>query len=257
MWSVLNVWKNVKRYTEDGFTAVIHGKVHHEETRATASQALIAESGQYIIILDRKEAALMCDFIRGRLGVDRFEALFSKPCSAGFDPAADLRRVRLADQTTMLMAKSLEFGEMIRVAMIDRYGPDGLDDHYRAFGTVCSATQDRQDAVTTLLGNQRFDLAVVIGGYNSSNTRNLARICAARLPTFHIADADCLVSSEDIRHSSPDAPPLSGVRSAGEVTSNDWLPADGPVHVAVTAGASAPHSIVGDVISRLATFANA
>ena len=256
--SVLNVWKAVKRYTDDGFTAVIHGKVHHEETRATASQALIAEDGKYLIILDREEAALVCDLIRGQTGADEFWAAFGEACSPGFDPVVDLQRVGLANQTTMLMSESLEIGEMIRQAMIDRYGQDDVDNHYRAFETICSATQDRQDAVNTLLSDQRFDLAVVIGGYNSSNTRNLARICAERLPTFHIADADCLVSGSEIRHRPTGGPPPSGaVGSVAEVTSHHWLPTDGTVQVAVTAGASTPNSIVGDVISRLATFANA
>ena len=256
--SVLNVWKAVKRYTEDGFTAVIHGKVHHEETRATASQALLAENGRYLIILDRAEATLVCNLIRGRVGVDQFRAAFGEACSPGFDPATDLHRVGLANQTTMLMSESLEIGEMIRLAMIDRYGEDAVGNHYRAFETICSATQDRQDAVNALLSGQWFDLAVVIGGYNSSNTRNLARICAERLLTFHIADADCLISSEDIRHRPAGSSPASGAAGGNpEVTSRDWLPTDGIVHVAVTAGASTPDSIVADVISRLATFANA
>ena len=254
--SVLNVWKAVKRYTDDGFTAVIHGKVHHEETRATASQALIAENGRYLIILDEEEATLVCDLIRGRASVDQFRDAFSDACSPGFDPVADLRRVGLANQTTMLMSESLKIGEMIRLAMIDRYGQDAVGDHYRAFETICSATQDRQDAVNTLLSDQRFDLAVVIGGYNSSNTRNLARICADRLPTFHIADADCLVSDREIRHR-PAGAPADTTGDVPEVASRDWLPADGVVHVAVTAGASTPDSIVGDVISHLAAFANA
>ena len=255
--SVLNVWKNVKRYTEDGFTAVIHGKVHHEETRATASQALIAENGRYLIILDHAEATLVCDFIRGRIGVDEFEAAFSGACSPGFSPLADLRRVGLANQTTMLMSESLEIGEMIRQAMVDRFGHDALDDHYRAFETICSATQDRQDAVNALLSDEQFDLAVVIGGYNSSNTRNLARICADRLPTFHIADTACIVSGTEIRHRpAAGTPPSAGAEELAEVTSRGWLPADGTVHVAVTAGASTPDSIVGDVITRLATFTN-
>ena len=256
--SVLNVWKAVKRYTADGFTAVIHGKVHHEETRATASQALIAENGRYLIILDRDEATLVCDLIRGRAGVEQFWAAFSEACSPGFDPVADLCRVGLANQTTMLMSESLKIGEMIRLAMIDRYGQDVVGSHYQAFETICSATQDRQDAVNALLSGQRFDLAVVIGGYNSSNTRNLARICAERLPTFHIAEADCLVSGEDIRHRPAGGPPPSGATGdVAEITSRNWLPAHDIVHVAVTAGASTPDSIVGDVISRLATFANA
>lgn len=254
--SVLNVWKNVKRYTEDGFTAVIHGKVHHEETRATASQALLAENGHYLVILDRKEAELLCNFIRGQVGIDQFESTFRKAYSPGFSPHRDLQRVGLANQTTMLMSESLEIGEMIREAMVDRYGHNALSDHYRAFETICSATQDRQDAITTLLNTQQFDLAIVIGGYNSSNTRNLARICADSLPCFHIADADCLVSENEIRHRPAHKSNKGGLDDSSEVTSRDWLPIAGTVSVAVTAGASTPDSIVGDAISRLSTFAN-
>ena len=255
--SVLNVWKAVKRYTAEGFTAVIHGKVHHEETKATASQALLAENGRYLIILDRDEATLVCDFIRGRTSVDQFRAAFSEACSPGFDPVTDLCRVGLANQTTMLMSESVEIGEMIRLAMIAQYGPDVVDNHYQAFETICSATQDRQDAVNSLLSGQRFDLAVVIGGYNSSNTRNLARICAERLPTYHIAEANCLVSVKDIRHRPAcGLPPAGGTGNVAEITSSNWLPANDVVHIAITAGASTPDSIVGDVISRLATFVN-
>ena len=254
--SVLNVWKNVKRYTEDGFTAVIHGKVHHEETRATASQALLAENGHYLVILDRKQAELLCDFIRGRAGIDLFEATFRKACSPGFSPERDLERVGLANQTTMLMSESLEIGEMIRDAMVDRYGRNTLNDHYRAFETICSATQDRQDAITALLNTQQFDLAIVIGGYNSSNTRNLARICADSLPCFHIADADCLISQNEIRHRPASKLNQGSLDDSSEVTSHNWLPSAGSVSVAVTAGASTPDSVVGNAISRLSTFAN-
>jgi 4-hydroxy-3-methylbut-2-enyl diphosphate reductase len=254
--SVLNVWKNVKRYTEDGFTAVIHGKVHHEETRATASQALLAKDGHYLVILDRKEAELLCDFICDRIGIDQFENTFREACSPGFVPSRDLKRVGLANQTTMLMSESLEIGELIRDAMVDRYGHNVLSEHYRAFETICSATQDRQDAITTLLNTQQFDLAIVIGGYNSSNTRNLARICADSLPSFHIADADCLVSENEIRHRPANKRNQEGPDNSSEVISRNWLPSAGAVSVAVTAGASTPDSIVGDAISRLSTFAN-
>ena len=254
--SVLNVWKNVRHYTKAGFTAVIHGKIHHEETRATASQALAAPGGRHLVILDRDEAQLVCDFICERCSPSEFMTTLGSVCSPGFDPVRDLQRVGLANQTTMLMSESLEIGDMIRVAMSDRYGAEALGSHYRAFGTICSATQDRQDAVQVLLRDHTFDLAVVIGGYNSSNTRNLARMCADRMPTFHISDAACLVSADEIRHRPSEAPtaPSPGAVEC-EVTSRGWFPKSGPVTVAVTAGASTPDNIVGDVIGRLATCA--
>ncbi len=194
--SVLNVWKNVRRYAQDGFTSVIHGKVQHEETRATASQALQYPGGQYLIVRDEAEAELVCSFIRHGGDAAAFIAHFDDAASPGFDPARDLVRVGCANQTTMLMTESLKIGEMLRQAMIDRYGEAESSAHFRAFDTICSATQERQDAVVRLLDEEPLDLAVVIGGYNSSNTCNLARICAERVPTFHIADPGCLVSAD-------------------------------------------------------------
>ena len=255
--SVLNVWKNVRKYARDGFTAVIHGKVHHEETQATASQALAVNGNPYLIILDHDQTSVVCNFIRGKVSRGRFVETFSASSSPGFDPDRDLQRVGLANQTTMLMSESLEIGEMIRKAMADRYGTEALAEHYRAFETICSATQDRQDAIHTLLGNQHFDLAVVIGGYNSSNTRNLAQICTKHVPTYHIADPSCLISASELRHR-PAATPLPSTAdpTSGQVTTRDWLPPSGPVAIAVTAGASTPDNIVGEVIERLVTCAS-
>ena len=250
--SVLNVWKNVRQYARDGYTAVIHGKARHEETRATASQVRAAGGGAYLIVLDRDEAAEVCEYIAGRGDRERFVARFGDACSAGFDPDRDLRRVGLANQTTMLMSESLAIGEMLRQAMTNRYGDASLEAHYRAFDTICSATQDRQDAVRVLLGERDFDLVIVIGGYNSSNTRNLARICAERAPSYHIAGPSCLASRDRIRHL-PSPNGVAGPRR--EVAADGWLPATGPLVVAVTAGASTPDSIVGQVVSRLAELA--
>ena len=119
-----------------------------------------------------------------------FLARFASAASAGFDPDRDLQRIGLANQTTMLMSESLAIGEMLKAAMTDRWGAEDLTAHFQAFDTICSATQDRQDAVVALLRDRPVDLMIVIGGYNSSNTANLARICAASRPTFHIADPE-------------------------------------------------------------------
>jgi 4-hydroxy-3-methylbut-2-en-1-yl diphosphate reductase len=245
--SVLNVWNAVRRYAEGGFTSVIHGKIHHEETRATASQALKSPSGPYLVVLDEDEARDVCRYIREGGDRDSFLRRFRDAVSPGFDPDRDLSRVGLANQTTMLMTESLEVGEMFRSALSDRYGEQALAQHYREFDTICSATQDRQDAVVALLRDHRVDLMVVIGGYNSSNTLNLARICAERVPTYHVADDASLVSAGEIRH-----------RPAGqsvEVTSSGWLPAAGAVTVGLTAGASTPDNLVGAAILKIAAFA--
>jgi 4-hydroxy-3-methylbut-2-en-1-yl diphosphate reductase len=249
--SVLNVWKNVRRYAEGGYTSVIHGKVWHEETQATASQA-VAYGGRYLVVLDRQQALRVCDVIRSpsstadEAGRQAFVEQFGGAASPGFDPGRDLQRIGLANQTTMLMSESLELGEMLKAAMLERYGASEMDSHFQAFDTICSATQDRQDAVVALLRDQPVDLTIVIGGYNSSNTCNLARICAQSRPTFHIADPDCLVSADEIRH--------RPVGSKTEVPAASWLPA-GPVSIGLTSGASTPDNLVGAVVAKLADFA--
>ena len=148
--SVLNVWKNVRRYCEGGYTSIIHGKAWHEETQATASQA-VEYGGRYLVVFDREEAQLVCDYVRGGADRDAFLARFSKSASDGFDPDRDLCHIGLANQTTMLMSESLEIGEMLKAAMLARYGAPALPAHFEAFDTICSATQDRQDVVVALL----------------------------------------------------------------------------------------------------------
>jgi 4-hydroxy-3-methylbut-2-en-1-yl diphosphate reductase len=250
--SVLNVWKNVVRYAQEGFTSVIHGKVKHEETRATASQALKYPHGRYLVVLDRAEAEIVCNYIRCGGDREAFLQRFAEAVSPGFDPDRDLQRIGCANQTTMLMTESLEIGEMFRDAISARYGAAALAAQFRSFDTICSATQERQDAVVALLDEERVDLMLVVGGYNSSNTCNLARICAAKVPTYHIADPECMVSAGELRHR-PVGPPST---TAGiEMITRDWLPVSGRIVVGLTAGASTPNNIVGDVIQRLERFA--
>lgn len=251
--SVLNVWKNVTRYARDGHTAIIHGKYKHEETRATASQALKFPDGRFLVVFDHAEAQYVCDYIRDGGDREDFLKRFAKAASEGFDPDLHLTRVGIANQTTMLMSESLEIAEMFRVAMLARYGDAALADHYRAFDTICSATQERQDAIIDLLKNEPVDLMVVVGGYNSSNTCNLARICADQVTTFHIAEPACLVSPEAIRHR-PIPPPGAPKGPVAEVEASGWLPARGPVAIGLTAGASTPNNIIGDVVRRLEAF---
>jgi 4-hydroxy-3-methylbut-2-en-1-yl diphosphate reductase len=243
--SVLNVWKNVRRYAEGGYTSVIHGKVWHEETQATASQA-VEHGGRYLVVFNEREAGAVCDYIRSGCDREAFNARFAGAVSPLFEPDRDLQRIGLANQTTMLMSESLEIERMLKAAMLDRYGDRCLTDRFQAFDTICSATQDRQDAVVALLRDRPIDLMIVIGGYNSSNTCNLARICAGSRPTFHIAEPSCLVSPGEIRHRPP------GAKS--EATTTGWLSAEGPVTVGLTSGASTPDNLVGAAVARLEAF---
>jgi len=239
--SVMLVWKNVGQYAADGFTSVIHGKFYHEETMATASRATW-EGGHYLIVRDREEAAVVAAYIRG-WGQDReaFLERFRLALSPGFDPDVHLEKIGLANQTTMLKSESLHIAGILRDAIADRWGGDELSRRFRNFETICSATQERQDAILDLL-TRPLDLVLVIGGYNSSNTNNLAQIAAGRVTTYHIDSAAGIRPGNVIRHKPVDQ--KEPVEQAG------WLP-DGPVQIGITAGASTPDSEVGEAIARL------
>jgi 4-hydroxy-3-methylbut-2-enyl diphosphate reductase len=197
--------------------------------------------GRYLIVRDREQAQLVCEFIRGRVGADRIREEFRNAMSPGFDPERDLERIGVANQTTMLSSESLEIAEMLRGALSDRYGEENLDAHFRSFDTICSATQDRQDAIHEL-GRKGLDLILVVGGFNSSNTSHLIEIAAQYTRAYHIEDAADLLSAEEIRHKRWD-------RAEPEVAQG-WLPAR-PMRVGITAGASTPNRAIGDTILRL------
>ncbi len=241
--SVLNVWKRVDSYARDGFTAVIHGKYHHEETKATASQVTKHAGGRYLVMRDMAEARELCGYIEGAGGGERLLQLFAGKLSPGFDPARDLVRVGVANQTTMLSGESLAIAAEIRRSMARRYGEANLPEHFRTFDTICSATQDRQDAVLKLIA-EPLDLMVVIGGYNSSNTTHLAAICHEKAPTYHIEDASCIDPEAGTIRFRP-------VGGSVEERREGWLP-PGRVTVGVTAGASTPNNKIGETVERIA-----
>jgi 4-hydroxy-3-methylbut-2-enyl diphosphate reductase len=239
--SVLNVWKKVHYYAKDGYTVIIHGKHYHEETLATASQALTHANGQYLCVRDVAETEMVCDFIRGKVGAADLMATFREAASENFDPDLHLQRIGLANQTTMLMSETLKVQETLRRAMIERHGEADLESRFRAFDTICSATQERQDAVLEMLDAGGLDLMVVIGGYNSSNTQALARMCAPRVTTYYIDSPQC-VTDAGIRH--------RAMGATEETLAAAWLPA-GDVRIGITAGASTPDSVVGETIERI------
>jgi 4-hydroxy-3-methylbut-2-enyl diphosphate reductase len=242
--SVLNVWKRVEGYARDGFTALIHGKHFHEETRATASQVHRFPDGHYLVVRDMAEAGLVTGYIEGTLGADTVMAAFAPHAvSPGFDPARHLGRIGVANQTTMLASESLAIARAVGNAIERAHGAAHRAEHFRSFDTICSATQDRQDAVEALL-EEPLDVMVVIGGYNSSNTLSLAAMCAARVTTYHIEDASCIDPVHGtIRH--------KPTGQAGEVERAGWLSAAGPVRIGLTAGASTPNNKIGDTVARV------
>jgi 4-hydroxy-3-methylbut-2-en-1-yl diphosphate reductase len=241
--SVLNVWKRVESYARDGFTALIHGKYYHEETKATASQVTKYPIGRYLVVRDMEDARAVCAYVEGRGEPGELLERFAGKLSPGFAPDRDLVRVGVANQTTMLSGESLAIAVEVRQSMVARYGEDALAEHFRTFDTICSATQDRQDAVLKLIA-EPLDLMVVIGGYNSSNTHHLAAICEESVSTYHIEDAACIdPQAGSIRFRT------AGARS--EAQQDGWLP-PGPLTIGITAGASTPNNKIGETIERIA-----
>ena len=244
--SVLNVWKRVDSYARDGFTAIIHGKHYHEETKATASQVMKYPEGRYLVVFDMAEARMVCDFIEGRGDLAALEAKFRQAVSPGFDFERDLVRVGLANQTTMLSGESLAIAEEVRKSVTRRHGPEAAPQHFRSFDTICSATQERQDAILTLL-QEPLDVMVVVGGYNSSNTCHLAALVHQHgVAAYHIEDADAVdVATGTIRH--------QPIGTKTEAVSREWL-GDSRI-IGITAGASTPNNKIGETIARISAVA--
>jgi 4-hydroxy-3-methylbut-2-enyl diphosphate reductase len=240
---VMSVWKRVRQNAREQVTSIIHGKAKHEETRATASRALGDGGGHYLVVLDLAETDFVCDYIRhGGGDPDKraeFLRRFADAVSPGFDPDQHLRRVGVANQTTMLRSETEEVQRRLRAAIEDRDHGDPAN--FRFFDTICGATQERQDALFELL-NAPLDLLLVVGGYNSSNTTHLAEIGEQKTSTYFVRNAECLRSASEIAR--------YDLHEKREVVARDWLPS-GPIQVGITAGASCPNNLIEDVIHRV------
>ncbi|HET8649203.1 MAG TPA: 4-hydroxy-3-methylbut-2-enyl diphosphate reductase [Gemmatimonadales bacterium] len=240
--SVLNVWKRVESYARDGYTAIIHGKHWHEETKATASQVMKHPGGRYLVVFDMAEAKMVCDYIEQGGDAAPLAEKFAAAISPEFDFGRDLVRVGVANQTTMLSGESLAIAAQFGQAMARRYGSDELKEHFRSFDTICSATQERQDAIVQLL-EEPLDAMVIVGGYNSSNTAHLAELVQEKgARGYHIEDADCIdVAARSVRH--------QPVGSKQEAVAAGWLA--GVSVIGITAGASTPNNKIGQTIQRI------
>ncbi len=241
---VMSVWKRVRSYATQSITSIIHGKAAHEETRATASRALGDKgNGHYLIVLTLADVDYVCDYIR--TGGDRaaFLERFKGAYSDGFDPDLHLKRVGVANQTTMLKSETEEVQRRVQVAVQDRDGLELAKQNYQVFDTICGATQERQDALFEML-KRPMDILLVVGGYNSSNTTHLVEIGEQQLPTFFIRNAECLRSLEQIVH--------FDLHAKGEKESySTKLAGDGDIVVGITAGASCPNNLIEDTITRV------
>ena len=239
---VSKVWNRGEQLGREGYTIVIHGKFGHEETQATHSHTM--QHTKTLVVLDEDEARRIRDYIVGESSLEEFSKAFAGKWSEGFDPEKDLERIAVVNQTTMLAEETKKVARLVQEAMRMRYGEEDMDYHFADTNdTLCYATNQNQDATKTLL-TARPDLAVIVGGYNSSNTSHLVEICSEFMPSYLIASATELLSRQRIRH--------FDIHAREVVLSDDWLPQALPARIAVTSGASCPDVLMNQVIEKIA-----
>jgi 4-hydroxy-3-methylbut-2-en-1-yl diphosphate reductase len=241
---VQRVWKKSEKLGQDQHTVIIHGKDKHEETRATFSHT--QEFAKAVVIRDISEARILGDVILGAKSNEDFVQVFANRFSPGFDPHRDLDKIGVVNQTTMLASETQEISDYLHQVMIRKYGEDQSKEHFaNTRDTLCYATNDNQSATLELL-KQDADLAIVVGGYNSSNTSHLVELCETKFPTYFIQDEAEILSSRLIRHYSLDRKEV--------VETTNYLPAHTPVQIILTSGASCPDATVDRVIAKITGF---
>lgn len=241
---VEKVWNRSEAIAKKNFTVIIHGKPGHEETRATFSHA--AANGPALVIKDMEEAKLLAQFISEDHPPAAFFNTFSGQYSDGFDPQKDLQRIGVVNQTTMLASDTQAIADFLKNKVLERYNQENQVADTR--DTLCYATLDNQTAVTGML-QTKADLALVVGGYNSSNTSHLVELCEEKLPTYFISHADKIISEKEIRH--------FDLHTQQEKTSHSFLPAKRPLDILITSGASCPDAMVEAVIEKLLVIGKA
>jgi len=241
---VEKVWNRSEQIAAKGYSVVVHGKPTHEETRATFSHS--EAHAPTIVVKDMEEALRLGRYIKGELPAAGFNEEFKGRCSEGFDLHRDLARIGVVNQTTMLASDTQAIADHLRQVMMERFGLDEGSVHERfadTRDTLCYATMDNQTAVSGML-EQEADLAIVVGGRNSSNTSHLVELCEQRLPTWFVRSADDILSRERIVH--------GDWRTHGGSEVEGWMPDGETVTVLLTSGASCPDAMVEGVIRRLA-----
>jgi 4-hydroxy-3-methylbut-2-en-1-yl diphosphate reductase len=241
---VEKVWNRAEKIGKDGYTIIVHGKPNHEETRATFSHS--KANTHTVVVKDMEQTQQLAKYITGELPAEQFYTDFKGQFSEGFDVTKDLQRIGVVNQTTMLASETQGIADYLRQVMIDHYNPTAENiSNYVADtrDTLCYATNDNQSAVQGMLDTDA-DLAIVIGGYNSSNTSHLVELCELKLPTFFIKDEHCLISDTLIKH--------FDLHTHTEIETNNYLPSKQPLRVMITSGASCPDALVERVMERLA-----
>ncbi|GIX42442.1 MAG: 4-hydroxy-3-methylbut-2-enyl diphosphate reductase [Leptospiraceae bacterium] len=239
---VEKVWHRAESLGKKNFTIIIHGRYNHEETRATFSHS--KQNAPSLVIQDIQEAQILADFIIGKRNINDFYQYFSNRTSENFNPEKDLERIGVVNQTTMLATETLEISELLKQAMIKKYGAENINHHFAdTKDTLCYATWENQSALREML-KEEADLAVIVGGYNSSNTSHLVELCEEKLPTYYIKDDEEILSKTKIRH-------LNLHTKEIQITEN-WIPPKDKIKILLSAGASCPDALVDRVIKKLA-----
>lgn len=241
---VEKVWNRSQKLGNEDYTVVIHGKPRHEETRATFSHS--TQSGRCVIVRDMEEARLLAQHIRGKKTKEEFYQEFEGKYSAGLDPERDLQRVGVVNQTTMLATETQEIADYFRSVMIEKHGKENVVDHFAdTRDTLCYATNDNQEATYELLKTDA-DLAIVVGGYNSSNTSHIVELCERKFPTFFINSENEIKSKFEIHH-------FDYRKKQKKITYN-FLPEKKLVKIILTSGASCPDTLVDNVMLSILEF---
>lgn len=245
---VEKVWKKSEEIGGQNYTIVVHGKRYHEETRATFSHA--KSGAPVVVVLNLVEAKNLAKVICGEAGREFFFEYFADSYSPGFEPDCDLKRIGVVNQTTMLATETQAIADLLRQAMVDRYGEEYIDEHFAdTKDTLCYATKENQDATLALI-EDRGALALVVGGYNSSNTSHLVELCESKMPTYFVRDAGEIESPRSIRH--------WDIHAKAVCETTNWLPTnspdDSPVDIILTAGASCPDALLDEVICKIVSW---
>lgn len=241
---VERVWKKSEKLGEDNYSIIIHGKFNHEETKATFSRS--EQNSPSIIVKDINEARIVGDYILGKVSTQEFKKIFNGKYSESFDPEKNLLRLGVINQTTMLAIETQEIAEYFKNIMIQKYGAENLKNRFAdTRDTLCYATNENQEATYGLL-KENADLAIVVGGYNSSNTSHIVELCEEKLPTYFISSASEIVSKNTINH-------FDYLNHELLQTAN-FLPEKTPVDIILTSGASCPDSVVDTVLQKILSF---
>ncbi len=241
---VEKVWNKATSLGKSDYTIIVHGKNKHEETRATFSHS--KENAPTVIVRDIEETKLLCDVITGKIKKTEFYKLFDGKYSAGFDPDMHLQKIGVVNQTTMLATETQAIADCLKHAMQEKFGEKNLKEHFAdTRDTLCYATHDNQNATYALL-ELDADLAIVVGGYNSSNTSHIVELCEEKLSTYFISSSEQILSREKISH--------YNFHKNENLTTENYLPEKTPVKIILTSGASCPDAIVEAVMQKILSF---